>query len=70
MEVRHGRVGLEGGQRLRAAGGAEAVHRHPALGQDADVLRRAGENGGVLGEAEIAEGFVVGGHAAAWRELG
>lgn len=37
------------------------------VGQDADVLRRAGEDGGVLGEAESAEGFVVGGHAAAWR---
>lgn len=59
MKVRHGRVGLEGSEWLRAAGGAEAVHRHPALGQNADVLRRAGEDGGVLGEAEIAEGFVV-----------
>lgn len=58
MEVRHGGVGLEGGERLRAAGRAEAVHRHPALGPDADVLRGAGEDGGVLGEAEIAEGFV------------
>ncbi len=73
MEIRHRRVGREGGQGRGPATGAEAVGGDPAFGQDAGVLGRALEDGGVFGEAEIAPRDVVFGHAPAylfgWRLL-
>lgn len=53
-EVADAGVVGQGRQPVGGTGGAEAVLRHPALGQMARLLGRAGVGGARLGEAETA----------------